>query len=75
MHLVIPVTIATAMAADVMRQRCFSVRRGPRRQIGGIGLNIRTHASPNVRQDQVSGGLSVKCSIETSRKSVKSQIR
>ena len=25
MHLVIPVTIATAMAADVMRQRCFSV--------------------------------------------------
>ena len=33
MHLVIPVTMATAMAADVMRQRCFSVRRGPRRQI------------------------------------------
>ena len=29
MHRVIPVTIATAMAADVMRQRCFSVRRGP----------------------------------------------
>ena len=28
-----PVTIATAMAADVMRQMCFSVRRGPRRQI------------------------------------------
>ena len=34
MNLVIPVTIATAMAADVMRQRCFSIRRGPRRQIG-----------------------------------------
>ena len=34
MHLVISVTITRAMAADVMRQRCFSVRRGPRRQIG-----------------------------------------
>ena len=39
MHLVIPVTIATAMAADVMRQRCFSVRRGPRRQIESTGCN------------------------------------
>ena len=29
MHLVIPVTIATAMAADVMRQRCFSGTERP----------------------------------------------
>ena len=40
MHLVIPVTIATAMAADVMRQRCFSVRRGPKRQIASSRLPL-----------------------------------
>ena len=28
---------------------------------GEIGLNIRTHASPKVGQDQVSGGVSVLC--------------
>ena len=28
---------------------------------GEIGLDIRTHASPNVGQDQVSGGVSVLC--------------
>ena len=39
MHLVI-VTIATAMAADVMRQRCFSVWRGPRRQMGEGGCHV-----------------------------------
>ena len=42
MHLVIPVTIATAMAADVMRQRCFSVRRGPRRQIDKVLQDTNT---------------------------------
>ena len=26
-----------------------------------IGLNIRTHASPKVGQDQVSGGVSILC--------------
>ena len=28
---------------------------------GEIGLDIRTHASPKVEQDQVSGGVSVLC--------------
>ena len=28
---------------------------------GDIGLNIRTHASPKVGKDQVSGGVSVPC--------------
>ena len=28
---------------------------------GEIGLDIRTHASPKVGQDQVSGGVSVLC--------------
>ena len=28
---------------------------------GEIGLDIRTHASPNVGHDQVSGGVSVLC--------------
>ena len=29
--------------------------------MGEIGLNIRTRASPKVRQDQVSGGVNVLC--------------
>ena len=32
---------------------------------GEIGLDIRTHASPKVGQDQVSGGVSVPCRYAT----------
>ena len=32
---------------------------GNKTKLGKIGLNIRTHASPNAGQDQVSGGVSV----------------
>ena len=32
---------------------------GDKTSSGGIGLNIRTHTSPKVGQDQVSGGVSV----------------
>ena len=34
---------------------------GDKTNSGEIGLDIRTHASPKVGQDQVSGGVSVLC--------------
>ena len=36
-------------------------KSGNKTTSGGMGLNIRTHASPKVGQDQVSGGVSVLC--------------
>ena len=36
-------------------------KSGNKTSSGEIGLNITTHASPKVRQDQVSGGVSVPC--------------
>ena len=36
-------------------------RSGDKTSPGKIGLDIRTHASPKVGQDQVSGGVSVLC--------------
>ena len=36
-------------------------RSGDKTSQGEIGLDIRTHASPKVGQDQVSGGVSVLC--------------
>ena len=36
-------------------------KSGNKTSSGDIGLNIRTHASPKVGQDQVSGGVSVLC--------------
>ena len=35
--------------------------KSPETSSGEIGLDIRTHASPTVGQDQVSGGVSVLC--------------
>ena len=49
-------------------------RSGDKTSSGKIGLDIRTHASPKVGQDQMSGGVSVplsachtrcRCSMET----------
>ena len=37
------------------------IKSGDKTSSGEIGLDIRTHASPNVGQDQVSGGVSVPC--------------
>ena len=34
---------------------------GNKTSLGEIGLNIRTHASPKVRQDKVFRGISVLC--------------
>ena len=40
----------------------FEIQRsGDKTSSGGIGLDIRTHASPKVGEDQVSGGVSVLC--------------
>ena len=40
----------------------FEIQRsGDKTSSGKIGLDIRTHASPKVGQDQVSGGVSVPC--------------
>ena len=40
----------------------FEIQRsGDKTSPGEIGLDIRTHASPKVGQDQVSGGVSVLC--------------
>ena len=36
-------------------------KSGNKTSSGEIGLNIRTHTSPKVGQDQVSGGVSVHC--------------
>ena len=37
------------------------LKSGDKTSSGEIGLDIRTHASPKVGQDQVSGGVSVPC--------------
>ena len=40
----------------------FEIQRsGDKTSSGKIGLDIRTHASPKVGQDQVSGGVSIPC--------------
>ena len=40
----------------------FEIQKsGDKTSSGEIGLDIRTHASPNVGQDHVSGGVSVLC--------------
>ena len=36
-------------------------KSGNKTSSGEIGLDIRTHASPNVGRNQVSGGVSVPC--------------
>ena len=36
-------------------------KSGDKTSSGEIGVDIRTHASPKVGQDQVSGGVSVPC--------------
>ena len=63
----------------------FEIQKsGDKTSSGEIGLDIRTHASPKVGQDQVSGGVIVICwhaapvayfFMETLHNWVKSQIR
>ena len=40
---------------------CSNFKSLDKTSSGEIGLDIRTHASPKVGQDQVSGGVSVLC--------------
>ena len=44
----------------------FEIQKsGDKTSSGEIGFDIRTHASPKVGQDQVSGGVSVPCRYAT----------
>ena len=42
-------------------EECSKLKSPEKKSSGEIGLNIRTLANPKVRQDQVSGGVSVLC--------------
>ena len=53
----------------------FEIQKsGDKTSSGGIGLDIRTHASPKVGQDQVSGGVSVLSQRTTDSKLILSSI-
>ena len=50
------------MKAKEKYRGIFEIQKsGDKTSSGEIGLDIRTHASPKVGQDQVSGGVSVPC--------------
>ena len=50
------------MKAKEKYRGMFEIQKsGDKTSLGEIGLDIRTHASPKVGQDQVSGGVSVPC--------------
>ena len=56
------VTQAISYGAKEKYRGVFEIQKsGDKTSSGEIGLNIRTHASPKVGQDQVSGGVSVPC--------------
>ena len=68
--------IVPADKASKYRGMFETQKSGNKTSSGEIGLDIRTYASPKVRQDQVCGGVSVlcwhaapvaKCSMETSQ--------
>ena len=51
-----------ALHAKSKNRGMFETQKsGEKTSSGEIGLNIRTLASPNVGQDQVSGGVSIPC--------------
>ena len=53
----------------------FEIQRsGDKTSSGEIDLDIRTHASPKVGQDQVSGGVSVPCRHATMPKTIRFKI-
>ena len=55
------ISIPDAEAKEKYRGVFETQRSGDKTSSGEIGLDIRTHASPKVGQDQVSGGVSVLC--------------
>ena len=55
-------TIGPLIKAKEKYRGVFEIQKsGDKTSSGEIGLDIRTHASPKVGQDQVSGGVSVLC--------------
>ena len=51
---------ASVLEAKEKHRGMFEIQKsGNKTSSGDIGLDIRTHASPKVGQDQVSGGVSV----------------
>ena len=56
-----PQTLRSAEAKEKYREVFEIQKSGDKTSSGEIGLDIRTHASPKVGQDQVSGGVSVLC--------------
>ena len=60
--LLVPFDTYTPMTVKEKYRGVFEIQRsGYKTSSGEIGLDIRTHASPKVGQDQVSGGVSVLC--------------
>ena len=53
--------VITVQAKQKYRGMFETQKSGNKTSSGDIGLDIRTHASPKVGQDQVSGGLSILC--------------
>ena len=65
LHKKIEMTHETYMISSKAKQKYRGMNETPKfgnkTSSGEIGLDIRTHASPKVGQDQVSGGVSVLC--------------
>ena len=62
MLFVVKVTEAYYCKAKEKYRGMFEIQKsGDKTSSREIGLDIRTHASPKVGQDQVSGGVSVLC--------------
>ena len=58
----IKITVSQGYKAKEKYRGVFEIQKsGDKTSSGEIGLDIRTHASPKVGQDQVSGGVSVLC--------------
>ena len=57
------ITVAQIMPDEMKQKRSTEgcQKSGDKTSSGEIGLDIGTHASPKVGQDQVSGGVSVLC--------------
>ena len=54
--------ITLVLQAKEKYREMFEIQKsGDKTSSGEIGLDIRTHVSPEVGQDQVSGGVSVLC--------------
>ena len=54
--------VLNSVSAKEKYRGMFEIQKsGDKTSTGEIGLDIRTHASPKVGQDQVSGGVSVLC--------------